>query len=265
MVSDVIEGDNAGLIVQENPNLAWRDLKVEGSLDAGASLIFLFVPQPNCPEARLRAERKLPLPLHRVSTNTQVPGLLPCHIYLPVNLSRVKALGTQDHGIMVKSVLIFRHFLPSVSKPYLSPILWKDEPWIGCVWIQSDVYCRERTTVRQGEGGESGTLGLWCEVRMRGEHGLTAGGNTPQPDFRRNHLSVPASPYPDWLSLPDPGTHSAPLTPPVFPSPTFLVLASPPHVLSILFNPGTRHTFLRSGEVMFSSFRFQDSLLGKQL
>lgn len=115
MVSDVIEGDNTGLTVQEDPNLAWRHLKVEGSLGAGASLIFLFVPQPNCPEALLRAEQKLPLPLHGVSTNTQVPGLLPCHIDLPVNLSRVKALGTQDHGIIVKSVLIFRHLLPAVS------------------------------------------------------------------------------------------------------------------------------------------------------
>lgn len=123
MVSAVVEGDSAGLIVQEDPNSAWRHLKVEGSLGAGASLISLFVPQPNCPEALFGAEQKLPLPLHRVSTNTQVPGLLSCHIYLPVNLSRVKALRTQDHGITVKSVLTFRHFLLAVSKPHLSPIL----------------------------------------------------------------------------------------------------------------------------------------------
>jgi len=84
MVSDVVEGDNAGLTVQEDPNLARRHLKVEGSLGAGASLIFLLVPQPNGPEAVLGAEQKLPLPLHRVSTNTQVPGLLSCHIYRPV-------------------------------------------------------------------------------------------------------------------------------------------------------------------------------------
>lgn len=123
MVSDVVEGDSAGLIVKEDPNLARRHPKVEGSLGAGASLIFLFVPQPNCPEAILGAEQKMPFPPHRVSTNTQVPGLLSCHIYLPVNLSRVKELGTQDHGISVKSALIFRQFLPAASKPHLSPIL----------------------------------------------------------------------------------------------------------------------------------------------
>ncbi|KAF3830089.1 hypothetical protein GH733_001514 [Mirounga leonina] len=123
MVSDIVEGDHAGLTVQEDPNLARRHLKVEGGLGAGASLIFLLVPQPNGPEAILGAEQKVPLPLHRVSTNTQVPGLLSCHIYLPVNLSRVKALGTQDHGVTVKSVLIFRHFLLAVSKPHLSLIL----------------------------------------------------------------------------------------------------------------------------------------------
>lgn len=69
MVSDVVEGDSVGLIVQEDPNLVWRHRKVEGSLGAGASLIFLFVPQPNCPEAILRAEQKMSFPLHRVSTN----------------------------------------------------------------------------------------------------------------------------------------------------------------------------------------------------
>lgn len=123
MVSDVVEGDSAGLIVQEYPNLAWRHLKGKGSLGIGASLIFLFVPQPNCPEAILRAEHKMPLPLHRVSTNPQVPGLLSCHIHLPVKLSRAKALGTQDHGISIKSLLLFRHFLLHVSKTHLSPIL----------------------------------------------------------------------------------------------------------------------------------------------
>lgn len=123
MVSDVVEGDCVGLTVQEDPNLAWRHLKVEGSLGTGASLIFLFVPQPNCPEAVPRAEQKVPLPLCRICTNTQVPGLFSSHIYLPVSLSRVKALGTQDHGIHVKSAFIFRHFLLAVSKPHLSPIL----------------------------------------------------------------------------------------------------------------------------------------------
>lgn len=96
---------------------------MEGSLWGGASLIFLFLPQPNCPEATHGAEHKMPLPLHRVSTNSQVPGLFSCHIYLPVKFSRVKVLGTQDHGISIKSLLIFRHLLLGVSKPHLSLIL----------------------------------------------------------------------------------------------------------------------------------------------
>lgn len=44
MVSDIVEGDSAGLIVQKDPNSAWRHLKVEGSRGAGASFILLFVP-----------------------------------------------------------------------------------------------------------------------------------------------------------------------------------------------------------------------------
>lgn len=122
MVSDVVEGDHAGLIVQENPNLAWRHLKVEGGLGVGASLIFLFVPQPNCPEATLGTKQKVPLPAHRVSADTQVPGLLSCHIYLPVMFSRVEVLGTQDHRITIKSLFISRYALLGVSKPHLSPI-----------------------------------------------------------------------------------------------------------------------------------------------
>lgn len=123
MVSDIIEGDSVGLTVQEDPNLGWRHRKVEGSLGAGASLIFLFVPQPNCPEAILGAEQKMPLSRDRVSANPQVPGFLSCHIYLPVKFSRFKALGTQDYGISIKSLLIFRHLLLGVSKLHLSLIL----------------------------------------------------------------------------------------------------------------------------------------------
>lgn len=134
---------------------------MEGSLGAGASLIFLFVPQPDYPEAIVRVEQKLPLPPHIVSTNTQVPGFLSRHIYFPVNFSGVKALGTQYHGVSIKSLLIFRHVLLGVCKPHLSPILRKDEPWIGCLRIQGDVYCRERATVRLGECAESATLCQW--------------------------------------------------------------------------------------------------------
>lgn len=123
MVSDVVEGDSTGLIVQEDPNLAWMHRKVEWSLRAGASLIALFLPQPNCPEAIRGAECKMPLSLHRVSTDAQVPDFLSRHIYLPVTFSRVEALGTQDHRISIKSLLIFRHLLLGVSKPYLSLVL----------------------------------------------------------------------------------------------------------------------------------------------
>lgn len=123
MVGDVVERQSVGLTVQEDPNLAWRHWKVEGSLRTGASLIFLFVPQPDCPEAIHGVEQKMPLPLHRVSTNPQVPGVLSCHIYLPVKFPGVKELGTQDHGISIKSLLIFRQLLLGVSKSHLSLIL----------------------------------------------------------------------------------------------------------------------------------------------
>lgn len=141
---------------------------MEGSLGAGASLIFLFVPQPDNPEAIVGVERKLPLPPHIVSTNPQVPGFLSRHIYLPVNFPGVKALGTQYHGVSIKSLLIFRHVLPGVCKPHLSPILRKDEPWIGCLWIQGDVYCRERVTVRLGGCAESEPCAGGGGMRMKG-------------------------------------------------------------------------------------------------
>lgn len=143
---------------------------MEGSLGAGASLIFLFVPQPDYPKASVGVEQKLSLPPHIVSTNPQVPGFLSRHIYLPVNFPRVKALGTQYHGVSIKSLLIFRHFLPGVCKPHLSPILRKDEPRIGCLWIQGDVYCRERATVRLGDCAESATL---CQQWRDEDEGVT--------------------------------------------------------------------------------------------
>lgn len=123
MVADVVEGDGAGIVVQEDPNAARRHLRVEGSLGAGASLIFLFVPQPDGPEAIAGVEQKMSLPLHGVSTHTQVPGLLAGHIHLPVMFPRVEVLGTQDHGVGIKSLLVFGHFLLGLSKPHLSPIL----------------------------------------------------------------------------------------------------------------------------------------------
>lgn len=70
MVSDIVEGDDTSLVVQENPDLAWRHLKVEGCVGAGARVILFFLPQPNCPEAILRAEQENPFSLHRVSTNS---------------------------------------------------------------------------------------------------------------------------------------------------------------------------------------------------
>lgn len=123
VISDVVEGDNAILIIQENPNLARRYLKVEGRLGTGASLIFFFVPQPNCPETILSVHQKLPLPPYRVSANSQVPGLLSCHIYLPVQFSRVEALGTQDYGVIIKSLFIFWYILSGLSKSHLSSVL----------------------------------------------------------------------------------------------------------------------------------------------
>ena len=49
MVTDVVEGDGAGIVVQEDPNAARRHLRLEGSLGAGASLPpprWLLYPNP---------------------------------------------------------------------------------------------------------------------------------------------------------------------------------------------------------------------------
>lgn len=123
MVCDVVEGDNASLIVHEDPDLAWTDLYVEGGLGAGTSLIAVFFPQPNGPEATLRAEGKLPLPLHRISANPQIPGFLSGHIHLPVNLPRGESLSTQHHGVIIKPLIVLGHILMGVCNPRLSPIL----------------------------------------------------------------------------------------------------------------------------------------------
>lgn len=56
MVSYVVEGDNASFIVYEDPNLAWRYLNMEGGLRTGTSLIVVFLPKPNGPEAIFRTE-----------------------------------------------------------------------------------------------------------------------------------------------------------------------------------------------------------------
>lgn len=143
LISHIVEGDDAGFIVQENPHALWGLFEAEGGLRGRESFILIPATLSHKPVAIGRRGRDLPFPAYRLTTHSKNPFGLLTHVHFPVVTASCEVLGAQDADNKVKPLWVVRNRPFPVSEPHTSPILRQDEFGMCRVRVQGNSHCRE--------------------------------------------------------------------------------------------------------------------------
>lgn len=108
-------------------------------------------PVPYCPESFLRTNVDLSLPSHRLPGNSHRPKSLTFHSDFPEMLAWCQLLTSQHYWSCIESLRIVGQTVSIISISHTLPILRNNEPGMGCLRIQSYIYCLEVMRIEKGK------------------------------------------------------------------------------------------------------------------
>lgn len=149
LISHVVKGDDAGVIVQENPHALGGLFEAEGGLRGRERFIHILTALSHKPVAIGRRGGDLPFPAHRLTTHSKNPFGLLAHVHFPVVTAGCEVLGAEDADDKIKPLWVVRNRPLPVAQPHTSPILRQDEFGMCRVGVQGHCRYREREERRE--------------------------------------------------------------------------------------------------------------------